>query len=283
MFIKKHPSRNKYIRAGDLWVRDFTQTNVEALAIDHLFDEIDKHTVVSNETVNSRYARIHDEKITFRKILIVSDGYKFNETHKQLTKIPNDVAIMAVNGALKKWTIAKQRPVNAYVVNNPYPTCLSYIPTNGYYPACIASSRTNHAFVEKYQGQLYIYEPAMENVFGRTKPVTYRIDDYRNPICAAIGLAYRFGVRKLMLCCCDDAFENQRDVAVKMKNGLWTFPQHLRSHDIVDANLYWLTHQKDLEVLAADWSNGPELKNAAYISCAEDAIDFFKDEVKTGE
>jgi hypothetical protein len=110
----------------------------------------------------------------------------------------------------------------------------------------------------------------------------HQIDDYRNPICAAIGLAYRFGVQRLMLVCCDNSFDKPRDAAVQMKNGLWTYEQHLRSHDIIDANLYWLTHQKDAEVKVADWSNGPEYVNATYISSAQEAIDFFKEDVPVG-
>lgn len=281
MFIKPHATRNEYIRAGDVWIRDFTKSGIEPLALDNLLNRSDHHAVVVNETQNRQYARIYDEKVSMQDVVIVSDGYLFQERHQELLNLPPQVTILAVNHALRKWSLVRRRAINAYVVNNPYGECISFLP-DSYYPACIASARTYHPFLEKYQGNIYIYEPVIDRTFGKGPLVPYRIDDYRNPICAAIGLAYRFGVRRLMLVCCDDAFEIKRDAAVQIKNGLWTYEQHLRSHDIIDANLYWLTHQKDIEVKVANWSSGPECVNATYISSAQEAIDFFKDDVPIG-
>jgi len=87
------------------------------------------------------------------------------------------------------------------VINNPYKEAMNYMsPKNAlYFPACIASTRTYHEFVKRYLGNLYLYEPTPETNFGtRKEGHRYFIDDYRNPICAAIGIAYQFGVKKLM-------------------------------------------------------------------------------------
>lgn len=254
------------------------------MAVDNLFVKGDHHAVVMNETHNRQYARIHDEKATLRDLVVVSDGYQFEERHKTLMSLPPHVGVLAVNHALRKWQLIRNRPINAYVINNPYPECMSYLPDpkNAYYPVCIASARTHHRFLNKYQGQIYVYEPTIDVTFGRGGLVPYRIDDYRNPICAAIGLAYRFGVRRLLLMCCDDSFVEKREASVQLKNGLWTYEQHLRSHDIIDANLYWLTHQEEIEVKVTDWSSGPEYINATYISSAQDAVEFFKDDAPTG-
>lgn len=281
MLIKPHSSKNEYIRAGDVWVRNFTKSGVEPVSAGNLFPKSDQGVVVANEIKNKQYSWIYNEKPILSDIVIVSDGYQFEQLHEGLHELPDYVGIFAVNHALRKWKLVRKRSINAYIVNNPYPECLSFLPKNSYYPVCISSLRTYHPFLEKYQGQIYVYEPTIDRTFGRSGLVPYRIDDYRNPICAAIGLAFQFGVRRLMLMCCDDSFESKRDAAVQLDNGLWTYEQHLRSHDIIDANLYWLTHQEDVEVKVVNWSSGPELINAQYISSVQEAREFFKDEDTT--
>jgi hypothetical protein len=104
----------------------------------------------------------------------------------------------------------------------------------------------------------------------------YQIDDYRNSICAAILLAFRFHVRKLLLFCCDDAFDIERPASEKLENGLWIYPQQNVAHDLIDANLYWLSNQ-EYEVAIKDHSSGPKYKNAGYIPM-EGILDFFKGE-----
>jgi hypothetical protein len=122
-----------------------------------------------------------------------------------------------------------------------------------------------------------VYCPTPESIFGIEHHEKYYIDDYRSPVCAAIGLAYQFGVEKLMLMCCDESFDKERDFAVKLENGLWTYPHHMKSKDIIDGNLYWLTHQKDKEVVAVDFSDGGDYFNAPYINSEKDALHFFND------
>src|SRR5581483_5776715 len=89
-----------------------------------------------------------------------------------------------------------------FIVNNPYPECMSYLPTNRPLPKCIVSSRTYPEFVRQYRqrkGAIYKYNPSRERKFGGVADSIYCVDDYRNPICAAVGLAYRFGAEKLLV------------------------------------------------------------------------------------
>ena len=90
--------------------------------------------------------------------------------------------------------------LNYYVVNNPYQECLYYYPQIvRSWPKCIASIRTNPNFLEVYQGLLYIYSPTNGQGFSGVQIDTpYSIDDYRNPVCAAINLSYKFKVKKLL-------------------------------------------------------------------------------------
>jgi hypothetical protein len=282
MHIKKHSTENEYIRAGDLWVRNFTKPQVSPLDINNMFTKRDYESIVENETKNSNYPKIADENIIFRDIVIVSDGYDFEKRHLILKQLPR-VAVLAVNGALRHWKLISgddPKPINAYVVNNPYNECGRYLPSNmTYYPTCLASKKTNFEFLNRYPGDVYTFETPFNRSFGSSKKESgYKIDDYRNPICAAIGLAYRFGVRKLLFLCCDDSFEQGRDYAVQLENELWTYPQQLRSQEIIDANLYWLTHQEGIKVEVADYSSGAEYNNARYIINDEEVVKFFEEE-----
>ena len=290
MKIKKHKNtKNEYISAGDVWIRNFTKGYVKPLSISSMFQPQYIEPVMFNEIRNIGYSNISEEKLVFPKVVIVSDGYKFNQRHKELLDFPKDVFVIAINGSLRRWSlmnkanteIDRRRAINCYVVNNPYPECLTYLPSKEslYFPPCIGSIRTNSEFLKRYMGNTYTYAPAPEINFGSRKVSTkYYIDDYRSPVCAAIGLAYQFQAKKIMLMCCDNSFEEELDGSVKLENGLWTYPPHIKSHDIIDGNLYWLTHIDGDEIVAANYSSGPKYKNATYISNKDEALNFFADE-----
>jgi hypothetical protein len=287
MIIKKHKSGNEYIRAEDVWIRNLTKIGLMPTNISHMFSKEDYGLVLKNVQMNLNYPKISDEKIIFKKIVIVSDGYKFDERHKFLSKLPKDVGIIAINKALSKWTLTSanipvqdRRTINAFVTNNPYEECLSQMPSNTskYYPTCVASIRTNHVFLKKYLGDVYTYVPTPEELFGLEHKESYYIDDYRNPVCAAISLAHQFKANKILLLCCDDSFEDNRESSVRLPNGLYTYPQHIKSQKIIDANLYWLTHQEENKVEVLDFSSGIDYVNSVYINSEEQALSFFKNQ-----
>lgn len=278
--------KNEYIYASGMWVRNFASSGV-ADNINHITSQDDRAMLSYNEQMNSqlRLANISDETVTFDKVVIVSDGYDFEEKHKILPDFPKDVSVIAVNGALNKWKLKgnRFRPINVYLINNPYPECMRFAQPRGskYYPTCVASSRTHPEFLKRYQGNRYLYDPSPEASFGFEKDRTYFIDDYRNPVCAAICLAYHFGARKLMLLCCDDAFDDQRPSAMQLENGLWTYPQHFMAQKLIDANLFWFKKVNGNEI--ANYSKGADYVNSHYISSDEEAIRFFKDEEELNE
>ncbi len=272
-------TRNEYISAGGMSVRNFTRTAVDPVSRDHLVDRPDFALMVDNITRNDtlRIPNIADEDIYFEKILVVNDGYGFADRHEALVALPPDVMIIAVNRALASWKLHQpphRKSINLYVVNNPYADCCRFLPTT-HFPTCAASSRTNHDFLRRYKGRLYAYEPTPSRDFGLERRASYYVDDYRNPICAAIGLAYRFGVTRLGLYGCDESYDTPRDGMVELDNGLHTYPQHLRVHEIVDANLYWLTHQEEREVIAADLGSGPDHANALNLDSVDELVSFF--------
>jgi hypothetical protein len=269
--------KNEYILSSlddKIWVRNFTLDS-PYIDINRLLD-VDLKTILTNEIYNNTCSieRIDVNDFNFPKCVIVSDGYDFAKKQEILSQLPKNVTILGVNNALKKWTVKRQ--MNFFVINNPYKEALTQLPVNhSYYPRCIASTRTHHKFARQYKGHVYRYTPVQQENYGYSKnDVIYKIDDYRNPICAAIGLSYRFRAKKVLLFCCDEAFEESRPGAEQLENGLWQYPQHRVAHNIIDANLHWL---KSAGVQIASHSSDSNFDNASYIS-KENIVDFFEEE-----
>ena len=289
MRIKRHKNRNTYLLSGSgVWVRDFTQENVPFQDINRLTRPEDHVRLVDNEVRNRRMnlAEVDGEDFFFRKVLIVSDGYGFKVKHRFLSQMPDDVTILAVNGALAKWELVgpscpgdEKRSIDFYVVNNPYEECQRFLPRrNRYYPQCVASVWTNPDFVSVYnqRSTVYQYTPTTPQDFSTMSSSSlFCLDDYRNPLCAAIAFAYRCGVERLSLFCCDDSFPERREGAEQLENGLFSYPQHFQTHSIIDANLYWLKKSTDREVAIRDSSSGPKYANTPYIE-PDKLVEFYE-------
>ena len=272
---KKH--RNQYARAGDVWVR-----NPCTKATPHDINNMargDEAMFLRNEIANVKRQHMLFGDFQWQNIVIVSDGYDFKRKQEILAAIPNkNMKIICVNRALAKWHMLGsselQRGISLYVTNNPHIECLSYLPKHGYWPNLLASSRTNSDFIDKYEGELFFYEPSKNENYSAPFESELQLDDYRNSICASISLACRLKAQKVLLFCCDDSFEDERPAAIQLDNGLWSYPQQIKAQSIIDAQLGWLA-QSEIEVRSH--SSGANYKNAAYIQ-AEDIMQFFSQE-----
>lgn len=275
--IKNHKNKNKYCLSSGVWVRDLFNSGMPQ-DINNFTPNSDHDILLKNEMKNAtlNLATIDAETIYAPNVVIVSDGFKFEEKQhllKQLSK----VVIIGTNRSLVKWDGSTR--MDWYVANNPYKECMSYLPSR-YYPKCIVSSRTNSNFIQKYKSRLgvvYRYSPVVDNKFASNyfSPPLYYIDDYRNPICAAIALACRWEVQKLLLFCCDSSFSGERPASVKLNNGLYTYPQHNKVHGIIDGMVYWMKNNEYVNIEIADHSAGPEYENIPYID-ENEIVDFFQ-------
>ena len=120
MRIKKQKN-NEYIHAGGVWVRNFTKPYAKAIALTNMVGRSDHHRMIGNEGLNigSGFGNIAEESgINCPRIVIVSDGYNFDKTHRELLDFPDDVFIIAVNGSLQNWKLVaatktnRKRPIN---------------------------------------------------------------------------------------------------------------------------------------------------------------------------
>jgi len=278
MRIKKKYDNEYLLSSSGVWVRNFTK-RTRHLDINKLTLGRDYQTLLTNEMTNRYRKTTHIDQLdeVHPLCVIVSDGYKFEEAQKLISQLPRGITILGVNGSLSKWDLSHRRNMGFYIVNNPYPECMSYIPTkHKYFPRCVASTRTYPEFISEYLGYLSTYVPTPQVDYQTpTRFAAYKIDDYRNPICAAISLAYKFGVQRLLLCCCDDSFEDSRPAAVQLENDLWTYPQQIMSHNIIDSHLHWLSTQG---IKVGNYSSGPKYVNAEYITLEEGLLNFFTEE-----
>ena len=149
-----------------------------------------------------------------------------------------------------------------------------------YYPACLASTRTNHKFCKQYNGAIYKYYPTNQEDFGNLKTdIPWYLDDYRSAVCAAITAAYAFNARKILLFHCEDALSEERPYTKKVEfNGetYYLYPQQMLLHDIIEANLYWIKNNSEREISLGYCGYGLEYFNAAYIE-KKDIVNFFED------
>lgn len=268
--IKKHSTGNQYLLSRhNLWVRDFTSP-VAPLDVNTLSTGFDYAMFLENEVRNDRHnlGNFDPKSVAFKGAVIVSDGYEFTEKHKILEGLPANIAVIAVNRTLVKWKVP--RNIDFFVVNNPYPECMNQMPTHRYYPRCLVSSRAYPEFVDTYidrGGYIETYSPAPEPGYASPVRSICTLDDYRSPICAAVNLAYKIGVTRLAFFCCDDSFDGERPAAVRLENDLWTYPQHIMSHDTVMSMAHWYKKTKGVKV--ATHSSGPICEYVPYISLEE--------------
>lgn len=269
--IKKDKNKNDYyLTYGGYWVRDFTKNYIKGVDINQVFSEDDSKIILENELTNSRkmIQLIETENFIHPKIAIISDGYNFDKTDI-INKIPDDVVIIGVNGAMSNW--ATQKKMHYYVINNPYDEALNYMSKGYIWPKCITSSKTSSKFVKEYKGMLYLYHTVPNENYNSFNPeCSVYIDDYRNPICASLSLSYYFKAKKILLLFSDDVYEQERPTMQQLHNGKWIYPQQRIAHGLIDGMSYWLS--KD-NIKLGYHSYGPEYKHATYIS--EDNIQGF--------
>jgi len=150
MRIKKHQTQNQYLQTKNgLWVRNLCDRRKDVLDLNQLIQKSEIPLMVLNETENAKhnYAQLEielDIQQSIENIVIVSDGYGFDEHQKAIEQLPENVQIFATNKALVKWK--SSRMPDYYIINNPYPDCMAFLPKTKA-PKCLASIRTYPNFL----------------------------------------------------------------------------------------------------------------------------------------
>jgi hypothetical protein len=280
--IKKFKN-NEYIFCDGIWVRNPCK---ESAPVDiNSLGKNETELFLNNELTNMRVSSLQLDDlnpVSLQNVVIFSDGHGWKEKQLVLGTIPNTIVkTIGVNGSLARWDMVGEkaevkRTMTFYLTNNPYSDCMGYLPRkHRYYPNLISSTKTNPRFLSEYQSQPFFYKSTQNLDYSGMGPEScMSLDDYRNPVCAAISFAWKKGVKKLVLLCCDEAFEDERPGSIRMKNGLYQYPQQVLCQRVIDGQLYWL---RKAGVKIMDCSSGIEYENAEYIEI-EGIKDFFEKE-----
>lgn len=240
IFIKQHKNKNEYLLTKDnIWIRNFTKTNCLAKDINNLYEKSEIEILLQNEINNQRtnYIDLFSENIANKKVLIISDGFGYNQTNYWINNIPKDVKIMCVHGSLRFWK--NQRLPNYYTFTNPFDSSIIFYPEQ-FFPFMITSTRANHKFISKWKNNIYVYKATPDEYYESS--MSYNspnyIDEYRNAIAASIHICYLMGAEKICLAYPIDAYKEERPATVQMGNA-HVYPQQLISANIIDAMLFW--------------------------------------------
>lgn len=240
VLIKIDSTRNEYIKVDDFWVRNYTKPNVVPKDINNLYEADEIKAIIENEIKNAKISgpNLIEENLFYDNVVIVSDGAGFEDHKNLLNNIGSNFCVIAVNNAMRFWE--SNRFPDFLLVNNPFDNITAQTPRNGW-PKLIASRRTNNKFVANYRNIKYFYDPTCDLKYQSpiAKKTNGHIDDYRNPICAALGCAYYFQSKNIFLCYCSNAYKAERPGCEKIDENYWCYPQQITANKIINANLFW--------------------------------------------
>lgn len=240
VLIRIDSNRNEYAKADDFWIRNYTKSNVVPRDINSLYHEDEVKSIIENEIKNSKVSgpTLAEENFTFDNVLIVSDGAGF-ENHKEfLDQVGSNFCVIAVNNAMRFWE--SNRFPDFFLVNNPFDNIFSQTPKAGS-PKLIASRRANNKFVANYRNIKYFYDPTCDVKYQSpiAKNTSAYIDDYRNPVCAALGCAFLFQAKNIFLAFCSNAYKAERPGCEQIDENFWCYPQQILANKIINTYLFW--------------------------------------------
>lgn len=239
LVFKKHKNKNEYVQVENIWIRNMFGKIGKPVDINHFYDEYELKDVLDNEVKNTKMnlLNVEPEMYDCDDVLIVSDGFGFNEL-KKIEKIKQKICIIAVNHAARFWS-SPTYP-NFMLINHPKSDAMSFLP-NMIFPRLIASRRTHNQFLKSYKNSILLYDPVPEESYQSiiSSEANLHIDDYRNPICAAIGIAKILQAKNIYLAFCSSAYTENRPGTNYIEEGIYQYPIQSLADKIVDANLFW--------------------------------------------
>lgn len=243
--VKNLNQGNQYLHVEkNIWVRNFALNNVKPVDINTLYDEKEIKIFMENEFNNGflKFPRFEKKDLSNKNVFIISDGFGFDDVNSVIENIGlKNKFIILTNNSLKKWNNIKVLP-DLFVENNPLKNCLNNINPR-IFPNCLLSTRTHPDFVKVYKYKnISFYDPSPSNKFNSPNKEVIKnyLDDYRNPICAAINYCFLCNVKNLYLLYCSDAMEKERPASVLHNDNVhYQYPQNKLSEKIIDSMIFW--------------------------------------------
>lgn len=244
--VKNHKNGNEYIHVeNNIWVRNFTLPFAKPIDINKLYKDEEIGIFIENENKNifSKFPKFEPKDLSQKNVIIISDGFGFENINNIIENINiKNKFIILTNNSLKKWDNLKVLP-DLFIENNPFKECLNNI-SQKFYPNCLLSTRVNNRFLDfyKYKNINFYHPTPLENYNPISKnDDSKHLDDYRNPICAAISYSYFCNAKNIFLIYCSEAFEKEKSGTVLHNDGMhYQYEQNKLSDKIIDHMLFWL-------------------------------------------
>jgi hypothetical protein len=243
-------------------IRNFINQN-HGYDLNNLYSAQDIKSVIINEgsikTMN--LSGIDKENKFSATVAIVSDGFDIAKCENLINNLGRlGITVIGTNGCMT----CKSRVIPSVYLFNSVDNVSSWFPnTLQVLPPCIVSVRSNPEFVKKYRSRnklMYTYVPTPNKNFGSNYFNSfYTVDDYRNPICAGINLAFRWQASRIILIAPHDLFSEERPGTKKIAQNIHIYPQQELAHSFIDGSLYWI---KEAGIETWVISSGPKFEFA---------------------
>ena len=248
--VKNLNQGNQYLNVEkNTWVRDFTLNHVLPIDINNLIQEEEIKTFISNELINNtlKFPKFETKDLSNKNVFIVSDGFGFDDINDILQNINiKNKFIILTNNSLKKWNNFNVLP-DLFVENNPYKNALNNI-NSKIFPNCLLSNRIYPEFVKMYKYKnINFYNPTPSSKFNSTSEneISNYLDDYRNPICAAINYCFLCNVENIHLLYCSEGMVKEKSASLLHNDGIhYQYYQNKLSDKIINGMIFWYRKNK---------------------------------------
>lgn len=258
----KIKDKAKYILSKNgYWVRNFF-SDIGDYKFDYYNHDIKELT--NNEIMikSLNIPSIDKEIIRTEKIAIISSGTDIENCRNIIKKLINKkYFLLGVNDILNKGIFP-----NYYINCDTTNYCIRHIPKKArILPQLIVSSKSCAEFVKLYKskGSVYYYIPTMNSKYNLKNKSSYTIDDYRDPICAAINFASRWST-DIVLISPQNFFKEMKDGMEKIDDNKYIYPQQKISHYFADSLCYWAKEEGGCDISVV--STGMKYENANNLS-----------------
>ena len=227
-------TRNRYVAAGNLWIRDPFLQNCVPLQDSHCFDPEEFDGLVKNQLSNEKTIpnNILDQNYKISTAVIIGEGVRSTELYKQCHDFPDGTSIVSIGSGFLN-------AASSTHINLVLPQDHDRIDhAKKYYPSSLFSIYANTKLVEKSQGLKFHYVPTPQSNFGSGNGVKV-LDDYRCPVNLALTLVLKLGAVSILLVGCDRGKTSQLPGMVEISKGTYSYPNQLQSHKTLDAQAYW--------------------------------------------
>jgi hypothetical protein len=240
--VYNHPNQNQYVLVDpNIWVRNFTKKVAKPVDINNLYNESEYENLTNNELASSIYNYPYLEEGFFqnKNVVILCDGYGYKESKQYVEKLNSqNYFIICLNTTLSLWE-NKNRTPDLFLNNNSTKDCLRHA-NNKISVPCVCSTRVNMDFYKEHRGPIRRYgiTESLNLHFDRLPGQTIRLDEYRNPVCAAVHLCWVNNIKNIILVGCTNGTIEEKMGTIKYGN-LYKLPSQKISDEIIDAMLMW--------------------------------------------